>query len=402
VNPAADGAVSPARDGTASPARDGDAGLPHDGAANPMRDSADPHLADRQRTRARAAALHARGMPAPRAIGIAALEARIARWPAEWGDELWVLIHGDFAPPAHSLAFASLGVVIEPEPVKDSILRSAGCVLKARVAVPEKSVAAVIDAADRLAVLLGVYAAGVLGSTAAGWWSHLTHGAPGGAAPAFAVERIVPVLDALKGLPREIERRVRAAIYWIDEPRPVAAETYRFDILRRYAGYFCAFECLVDAINLMKPQPALSRAQKAEGIAAVVAVRGERLGPADIAELHRRYVAADFTARATHALKVCFGAAAPAHIEACFRANPERERLIAVNQAIRCGEIDAAALKERLRIENKQVRLAQIVFGMLARLVPAGHSGAPASRPVPPRTSDPVLPTGDAPSPPGA
>lgn len=315
-------------------------------------------------------------MPAPRAIGIAALETRLARWPAEWGDALWVLIHGDFSPPSAALRFDTLGIVIDAEPVKDSILKSAGCVLQAKVSVPERSVAAVIDAADRLAVLLGIYAAGVLGTTSAGWWSHLTHGAPGGAAPPFASERITPVLQALDALPREIERRVRAAMYWIDEPRPVAAETYRFDILRRYTGYFCAFECLVDAINLMKPQPAPSRAQKAEGIAAVVAVRGEHLGVTDIAELHRRYVDPDFTARAVHALKVCFGEGAPKHIEACFRVHPERNRLLAVNQAIRCGEIDASSLKERLRIEDKQARLSVIVFGMLARLVPSGRQSS--------------------------
>lgn len=335
------------------------------------------------RTRARAAALRAKGMPARRAIGIAALEERLARWPAEWGDALWVLIHGDFAPPSSALRFESLGIVIDAEPVRDSILKSAGCVLQAKVAVKERSVAAVIDAADRLAVLLGVYAAGVLGSTAAGWWSHLTHGAPGGAAPPFAIERIAPVLAALDALPREIERRVRAAIYWLDEPRPVAAETYRFDILRRYAGYFCAFECLVDAINLMKPLPAPSRAQKAEGIAAVVAVRGERLAVADIAELHRRYVDPDFTARAVHALKVCFGEGAPMHIEACFRVHPERNRLLAVNQAIRCGEIDASSLKERMRIEDRQARLSVIVFGMLARLVPSGRPATAKPEAVP-------------------
>ncbi len=39
-------------------------------------------------------------------------------------------------------------------------------------------------------------------------------------------------------------------------------ERYRSDTLRGYAGYWNAFECLVDAVCLIHPQPKASKKEK--------------------------------------------------------------------------------------------------------------------------------------------
>jgi hypothetical protein len=74
------------------------------------------------------------------ARGLAELEMRIAQWPSGWGDDLLVLIYGDFNAPPAELHFPDLGITIEPEKVTNSVIKSALCVLKARVKIPEKSV----------------------------------------------------------------------------------------------------------------------------------------------------------------------------------------------------------------------------------------------------------------------
>ena len=70
-------------------------------------------------------------MPAGRAQRTAMLEQRIARWPSEWGNELRIIIYGDFQPPVTDLNFPDLGIVVEAGAVKESIASSAMCVLKA-------------------------------------------------------------------------------------------------------------------------------------------------------------------------------------------------------------------------------------------------------------------------------
>ncbi|MBL8384849.1 MAG: hypothetical protein JNM90_17325 [Burkholderiales bacterium] len=333
--------------------------------------ASDPPGAAQQRKRERIAALAAKGVPAARADGIAELEARIARWPAPWGDALEVLIHGDFAPPREAMHFAALGIVVEPGQVRDSILKSAACVVKARVSVAERTVAGVIDAGNRIATLLAIYAASVGGGGHAGWWCHLTHGdaAPAGPAP-LSARRIEPVLTALEHLPRPVARRVRMAMVWLDEPRAMPALVYRLDVLERFLACWNAFECLVEAICLLKPMPEASRQQQLEGMRALLAARGAAVTQADVARAYHEFVAPGFEARACHALGVCFGAEAEALIERCFRRRPERERLANLRDAIASGGVDIHTLKERVRIENRHLRLVYIVFGMLARLVP--------------------------------
>ena len=89
----------------------------------------------RQRTQE----LRLAGMPEGHAHGTAMLEHRISLWPSESGNELRIIIYGDFRSPETDLYFADLGIVVEAGTSNESIVRSAMCVLKARVKVSEKS-----------------------------------------------------------------------------------------------------------------------------------------------------------------------------------------------------------------------------------------------------------------------
>ena len=334
-----------------------------------VRDAAGSGDAAARRVAERAAELLAKGNPAARARGIAVLESRIARWPADWGGDMLVLIHGDFTPPAAPERFDALGITVEAGEVRDSILGPAQCVVRARVSVAERTVAGVIDAANRIDTLLGVLVATSAGAGSIGWWCHLTHGAARRAAPPLVTPRAATILAATRGLPLEVRRKVRAATVWINEPRSLTPEVYRLDLLRRYAGYWNAFECLVDAVCLLKPPSDLSAQQKADGIRDFIVAHGGTLGPAELAACHARYVEPGFAARATHALGASFGPAAKEHVDLCFHVWPERSRLYHLSRAVNSGSVDVDSLKERVRVEGRQARLAKIVAGMLASLL---------------------------------
>jgi hypothetical protein len=114
--------------------------------------------------------LVATGLREGHARGLAQLEMRIAQWPSGWGDDLLVLIYGDFDAPPAEMDFPDLGITIEPEKVTTSFISSAMCVLKARVKIAEKSIKALVGAAARINTLLGVLAVLNWGNSGSGWW----------------------------------------------------------------------------------------------------------------------------------------------------------------------------------------------------------------------------------------
>lgn len=320
----------------------------------------------RQRTQE----LQAAGMPEGRARGTAMLENRISLWPTEWGNELRIIIYGDFRSPETDLYFADLGIVVEAGAVKESIVKSAMCVLKARVTISEKSVAGLVDAGSRINTLLGVLAAIDWGNAGSGWWCHVTHGSMAGVLPAFEQDAIEKAIKAVQNLQPDVRRKVTSALHWIREPRQMMMEGYRSDLLRIYAGYWNAFECLVEAVCILRPQPKISKKDKQERIDQFVADHGGKLDPASISECYRNYVDPGFVAKASHALRQCFAERADGYIVECFRVKPEQDRLYNIRNAINHGDIEAENLQELIRIEDKHGRLWMIVFGMLGRIIP--------------------------------
>ena len=181
------------------------------------------------------------------ALSLAVFEARIDQWPTGWGDDLVALIFGDFECPDDDLVFDQLGITIERERVEGTIIRSAQTVLKARVAVNEKSVPAVKDAARRLNTLTGALSYTNQGAPIA-WWCGIIEGSVTGVNRFKLGERQPDGLLAfLQLLPGDAKRKVTAALFWTRDPKRMMLEHGRADELAVYSGYWNAFECLVSA-----------------------------------------------------------------------------------------------------------------------------------------------------------
>lgn len=315
-------------------------------------------------------ALLARGHSIGHAHSLAEFEMKIAEWPVAWGDDFIALIYGDFDPPVLELEVPSLGIIIEPEKITGSIINSARCVLKARVKIQEKSISAVIDASSRLNTLLGILAVLDWGNSGSGWWSMLTHNWNGGVLPKIQSSRVQRVIEELNKLPVPVAKKVRCALYWIREPRQLLWDGYRSDVLRVYAGYWNAFECLVEAVCLLRPQKKLSRDEKQACINDFIESRGGKLAAESVSECYKLYVNPGFVAKASHALEICFPERFKQYVNECFKMKPEADRLYNIRNAINHGDVDADDPRELLRVEDRHSRLWMIVFGMLGLIIP--------------------------------
>jgi hypothetical protein len=317
----------------------------------------------------RAKELQATGMTRGVAVNTALLEERIARWPSEWGNELHIQIYGDFEPPPSSLHFPELGITIEPDVVKSSPIITATCIVNARVTVSEKSIKGIVDASSRIDILLGLLAAIDWGNAGNGWWCHLPHEPMGGGSAAIeqsVLEKAIKVCDKLD--PR-VKRKVASALYWMREPRRMTLESYSNDVLRAYAGYWNAFECLVEALSIARPRRRTTKEEKQAKIDKFLADHESRLTPADVVKLNR-LVDPGFRGKASYALRECFPDEADRYVYECFEAKPDNDRLYQIRNEINHGDIDASNPKELIRVQDKQLRLWMIVFGMLGQIIP--------------------------------
>jgi hypothetical protein len=137
-----------------------------------------------------------------------------------------------------------------------------------------------------------------------------------------------------------------------------------------YAGYWNAFECLVDAICLLRPRPKVGAVDKQAAIDMFIAAKNGKLDAAAITECYREFVDPGLKAKASHALKVCFPDRADQYVEECFQMKPEKDRLYNIRNAINHGDVNADDPIELLRIADRYERLWIIVFGMLGLIIP--------------------------------
>lgn len=327
-----------------------------------------PRICDLMLERARE--LHGKGFDWGLAWGHAWLEHRIREWPSGWGDDLQILIYGDFEPPTTDLHIQPFGITIHPENLKNTVIRSAMCVLKATVKVEEKSVPALIDAMRRINVLLGAWTLVTWGNSACRWWSWVTHDTGGGVRDPLAHEDLNKAISGILQLPQPVRQRVDAALYWIREPRNLLMEFHRNELLRVYVAYWNAFECLIGAVNILKPQQKLSKSEKQQKIDNFVAERSGKLSASDIQQCYQDIVNPGLVEKASHALRVCFGDNAVEYIEECFQLADKNNRLYNIRNAINHGDVDAENIEELLRIESRLHKLWMIVWGMFGRIVP--------------------------------
>jgi hypothetical protein len=280
-------------------------------------------------------------------------------------------MYGDFDALPSALEYSQLGIRILPENLRNTVITGAMGVYAAKVQVSERSFPAVMDAAARLNTLIGIWGVIDWGNRSIEWWSHITHGTMGGVGGPLDNTRVGASIDALERLPADVRRRVRAALYWIREPRTLLMQSYKRDEFRMFAGYWNAFECLVEAVCLLVPKPRASKVEKNAAIVAFMSARSRALDVASVIELYR-LVDAGFVGKASHALRVCFPEEAERYIEECFRGEPSENRLYDIRNAIDHGDIDADNLQEIMRVAGRLRQLWMIVFRMVGKFLPYG------------------------------
>lgn len=318
----------------------------------------------------RAQELAAEGLDWSQAHGVAWLEQRISLWPEAWGDDLQILVFGDFSPPDGLFEIPSLGITVFPEKQEGHGIRNAMCVLKATVKVKEKTVREVIEAGRRINVFLGAYTLVEWGNGGCGWWSWVIHGTGSGAGTTLAHNDLPRAVDGILRLRPDIKQRVEAALFWVREPRNLLMEFYRNDVLRVYSAYWNAFECLVEAIIALRPMPKSDRKSKRELLDRFLSERKGRLTLHDVQDCYQRIVNPGFVGKAAHALQICFGPEASQYIDECFRLSDKRNRLYDIRNAINHGTIDAEHPEELTRVQSRLTRLWMITWRMFGLLIP--------------------------------
>jgi len=314
--------------------------------------------------------LHQGGLPYFIAAHLAELERRIEWWPEKWGKNLRVLLYGDFDPLDEDCEYPSLGIMIRAGKLENTVISSARCVIEAEVSVSERSVPGLQNAIERLNTFLGAWTIIDWGNRGVGFWSYLTGPSNGGISGPFKVDGIEDVVAGIDRLNPEVRRKVRAALYWIRDPKEMLVNRFRNETLRLYAGYFNAFECLVEAVCLIVPRTKANRKQRDEAIAQFLADRQWHLDVDSVRECYKLFVDPGFVAKAKHALIVCCGDRATGYIKECFSVKPKEDQLYAVRNTINHGDVDFDSLREHIRIDQKLNRLQIIVFAMLGRIIP--------------------------------
>lgn len=317
----------------------------------------------------RAEELRATGADRRHALSVAFLEQRVAQWPSAWGDDLWIVLYGDFDPPASRLEFPHLGITIEPDRLDRSVVPTARTALRATVTIPEKSTAGITDAIRRINILLGSWVLVNWGNATLGWWCLWSEGG-GGVLLNLEHEEWKEASEAIALLPESVRRKVDAALYWIREPRNLIFERHRSDILSRYAGYWNAFECLVDAVLYYRPMPKLTKLEKQRRLDEFLKSCEGRVTPEIIVECHRAVIDPGLVGRASHALQVCCPKDSARYIHECFKRPDRKNRLYDIRNSINHGDVDAENLTELLRIEYRLAQVQIIVLRLFACLVP--------------------------------
>lgn len=308
------------------------------------------------------------------ALDRAQLEQNIDNWPVAWGNRILVVIYGDFLPPSEDVTFSELGITINHENKKGSKFQSAMCVLDLWITVKERSESEVMDAIRRLNIFLGSWSLSG-GCSSCNWCCSLIHGLIGKGAGFAEIDfrSLEGVCNAFLNLPDigDLRFKVSSALYWVRASRSATmnGKTYGNDSISIYFGYWNAFECLVDAVSIIKPsslQESEKREEKQGKINAFIKERiseHETLTAKDIQECYNTIINTSFRGKATYVLTVCFSDPDP-YIRDCFGMPNKEDNLYNIRNAIDHGVIDVNDPKEILRIERRFIQLYRIVRNM--------------------------------------
>ena len=308
------------------------------------------------------------------ASGIADIEQKINNWPEKWGNDFVALIYGDFEPLTEKLTIENLGITISPEVLKNTVVKNERTVHRATVSIHDKSIDSIVDAVRRINIFIGTFTLLTWCNSYCNWWSHITHNSSsGGVKTTLSQEGQKRAIDGVIFMKPEIRKKVDYALYWLREPKNSMFNWHRLDLMRYYAAYWNAFECLVDAVNIAVPKPKKTKFEKQELLDMLFEDNDKNVSPKFIQDAYINIVNPGLKQKAEQALKTCFGDLANHYIDECFNLENKNNRLYNIRNAINHGEIDAENPEEQARIQSRLSKLRIMILGMFGRIVPYSY-----------------------------
>jgi hypothetical protein len=132
-----------------------------------------------------------------------------------------------------------------------------------------------------------------------------------------------------------------------------------------FAGYWTAFECLVDAVNILHPRDRRTSEEKQRILESKLSCESRPPTVAEFAAIYREVIDPGFREKAEHAMRVCVSKHADHFIEQCFGRKPSERQLYAIRNAIQHGTVDVDDPEVSIVVESRFLELWQLVFSML-------------------------------------
>lgn len=318
----------------------------------------------------RTRALNDLGMEHERASDIAWLELQLRRWPDAWGDNIHFLVFGDFKQPTRLLEFPDIGITIYPDKIENTVASGAICTLKGTAHVSDRTIMGLNDFISRINILLGAWTLTSWGGSAFNWWSWYKPMYSGSVVADLDTLGNSDVITHILKLPADVQQRVRAALYWIRAPRKHALESARENTFQLYSGLWNAFECLIEAVMIVRPLAKHNQKQKQELVDEYLRQLGRNPTYNDIGQCYREYINPSFKVRATHAIKEAFQEYADRYVRECFSHTDKKDRLYDIRNAINHGTIDPDNMDDVYRVNSRLNILWLMVLRMFGRIFP--------------------------------
>ncbi len=299
------------------------------------------------------------------------IESLIDQLPERQGDNLRIIIYGDFEPPSNDLRIESLGITVYPKIIESerNVIPSLFRRLEATVEIYENSYDGLIDVAKRVNILLGAFQLVTPGTGSFGWWSYFTHDTGAGAHTELDNPSIPIFVEYIFNLPEEISKRIEGALYWIRDSNVGMMEFYRKNQFREFSSYWNAFECLVEAAGLIVKPKKLTSKKKQTLIDNHFATKDGKVLLEDIIYCYDNIINYSFKQKARHALYLCCGKYADDYFVQCFSHPDKKQRLVEIRNAINHGRITVANRDELLRVESRFTHLHTIVRHMMTSIL---------------------------------
>ncbi len=286
------------------------------------------------------------------------------------GMQIEFVLYGEFYKPDRIVDYPSIGVTILTADASEELNTNAVCALKGSVRLFEPGLPGIRNAFERLSVLTGCMTILQCGDCGIGWSSHYTaHGSTVQLARLDDAE-LTSAFEGLLSLPSATRQQVASALFWISHEPTLMRESHKNQLLKIYAGYWNAFECLVEAFLECKPMPKLSRSEKQSRIDAVVEAKGGKLAATDIEDLYRTLINVGLRGKARHVFTNFLPHDADRYMFECFESPIRMNRLYDIRNAINHGTIDFSDQDELMRIRPRLLQLKFIVLRMFGLLIP--------------------------------